>query len=73
MVTKEKIDAIKEYLKQIELETMEMADRLKLDAQRRWGLEEKFKKAYAELDIKEPEDKPKVAKIDMKSGIKKMS
>jgi hypothetical protein len=64
------VNAIKEYLKQIEIETMEMADRLKLDAQVRWGLEDKFKKAYAALEIQDSTPKivlpPKVMKIDAK-------
>jgi hypothetical protein len=58
------VNDIKEYLKQIEIETMEMADRLKLDAQKRWGLEDKFKKAYAALETEPEPEKPKVvAKI----------
>jgi hypothetical protein len=77
MVAKEKeVNAIKEYLKQIEEETIEMADRLKLDAQKRWGLEDKFKHAYTAIEnllkTEEPE-KPKVAKIDVKTGIKRVS
>jgi len=49
------------YLKQIEEECFEMADRLKLDAHRRNGLESKFKNAYASL-----EKKPEPVKLTVK-------
>ena len=66
------VNAAKEYLKQIEEEAMEMADRLKLDGQRRVGLESKFKNAYSALD-KTVEQPLKEAKVDSKMGIKKLA
>lgn len=77
MIVAKEANTIKEYLKQIEEEAIEMADRLKLDAQRRVGLEDKFKHAYAAIDnllkTEEPDlEPPKVAKVDMKTGIKKV-
>ncbi len=70
------VNAVKEYLKQIEEETMELADRIKLDGQRRAGLEGKFKNAYETLDLIKPEQ-PKTrvvdAKVDIKTGIKKVT
>lgn len=74
IVTEKEVNAIKEYLKQIEQEAMELAESLKLDGQKRWGFQEKFRKAYEAIDAIKPEpEKPKVAKIDVRTGIKRVS
>lgn len=75
VVVKDEVNTIKEYLKQIEMEAMEMAERLKLDGQVKWGLDNKFKQAYAAIEKllkpdEEPE-RPKVAKVDVRTGIKR--
>jgi hypothetical protein len=72
MLMEKEVNAVKEYLKQIEIETMAMADRLKLDSQTRWGIEDKFRHAYAALEIKAEPEPPRVAKIDARAGIKRV-
>lgn len=74
------VNAVKQYLKQIEDEVAALADRLKLDGQIRWGLEAKFKGIHDILDKPKPVEQPKievnieprVAKVDVRTGIKRV-
>lgn len=72
------VNAVKEYLKQIEEEVSALADRVKLDGQIRWGLEAKFKGIHDILDkpaqpkIEVNVVEPRVAKVDVRTGIKKV-
>lgn len=86
------LEDLKECIKLIESETMEIANVVKLDLHRRNGLESKFVTAYDIIEKMTPKlpklepapkkevkpvktfDKPKktTAKVDIKTGIKKI-